>query len=122
MTSDSITVIYKWTANEGKLDELIGIYGHVTQAMEANEPGASEVQVYASPEENAIYVRDEFANADAVAYHLSQTAAPHFPQLTAIATPGLFQFFGNVPDAIKEAIGQMGLQAEFGTHSAGFAR
>ena len=122
MDSAHVTVVYKWTANPGKLDELTSIYEDVTTAMEQNEPGAQAVHVYASPDENALYVRDEFADAGAVGYHLQTTAAAHFPQLLAIATPGPFFFMGDVPDEMKQATEQMQLGGEFSTHSAGFDR
>jgi quinol monooxygenase YgiN len=122
MNSNHITVVYKWTAQPGKLDELVTIYGDVTNAMEENEPGAETVHVYVSAEENALYVRDEFADAGAVGFHLSSTAADHFPALLAIATPGPVFFIGPVPAEIKAATEQMQLGAEFSTHSAGFDR
>ena len=58
----------------------------------------------------------------ALQLHLSTTAPAHFPQLLAIATPGPFMFFGEVPDEIKAATEQMQLGAEFGSHLAGFDR
>ncbi len=122
MDSNHITVIYKWTAQPEKLDELTSIYSDVTAAMEQNEPGAEAVHVYVSEQENALYVRDEFADADALGFHLSSTAAAHFPQLLAIATPGPFFFFGDVPEELKQATEQMQLGAEFGLHTAGFDR
>ena len=70
MDSNHVTVVYKWTAQPGKLDELASIYDHVTAAMEQNEPGAEAVHVYVSKEDNALYVRDEFTDAGAVAFHL----------------------------------------------------
>ena len=122
MDSNHITVIYKWTAQPEKLDELTSIYSDVTAAMEQNEPGAEAVHVYVSEQENALYVRDEFADAGALGFHLSSTAAAHFPQLLAIATPGPFFFFGEVPEELKQATEQMQLGAEFGLHAAGFDR
>ncbi|MCR9193421.1 MAG: antibiotic biosynthesis monooxygenase [Hyphomonas sp.] len=122
MTSNSITVVYKWAAKPGQLDALSAIYKGVTDAMKANEPGALAVQVYASEEDNALYVRDEFADAGAVGFHLSETAGPHFPDLLEIATPGAFYFFGNVPAEMKQAVRGMGLAAEFSEHLAGFNR
>ena len=122
MDSDHVTVVYKWTARSGKLDELASIYTDVTNAMEQNEPGAEAVHVYVSEADNALYVRDEFTDAGAVGFHLSSTAAAHFPALLAIATPGAFYFLGDVPAEMKQAAQQMGLAAEFGTHSAGFDR
>ena len=122
MDSNHVTVVYKWTAQPGKLEELAAIYSNVTNAMEANEPGAEAVDIYVSEEENAVYVRDEFQNADAMGFHLSTTAAAHFPQLLAIATPGPFFFFGAVPQELKEATEQMQLGGEFATHVAGFDR
>ena len=122
MDSNHVTVMYKWTAQPGKLNELAAIYADVTAAMEQNEPGAEAVHVYVSEADNALYVRDEFANADAVGFHLGTTAGAHFPSLLAIATPGPFFFMGEVPDEMKAATEQMHLGAEFSTHSAGFDR
>lgn len=122
MANENITVVYKWTANPGKLDQLSAIYEGVSAAMEANEPGASEVEVFVSEADNAIYVRDEFADAGALAFHLTETAAAHFPDLLAIATPGPFFFFGEVPAELKAATEQMQLGAEFSTRLAGFTR
>jgi quinol monooxygenase YgiN len=122
MDSNHITVVYKWTAQPEKLDELVSIYADVTAAMEQNEPGAEAVHIYVSEKENALYVRDEFADAAAVGFHLSHTAADHFPALLAIATPGPFFFLGDVPDEMKQATEQMQLVAEFSTHAAGFDR
>ena len=122
MESNAITVVYKWTAKPGKLEELTAIYNGVTQAMKENEPGALAVQVYVSVEENALYVRDDFADANALGFHLSETAGPHFPTLLEVASPGAFYFFGNVPVEMQQAAKSMGLAAEFADHVTGFNR
>ena len=122
MNDQHVTVVYKWTANPGKLDELTAIYNTVTEAMEQNEPGAEAVHVYVSEEENALYVRDEFKDASAVAFHLQTTAAGHFGDLLSIAVPGPFFFLGDVPQQLKDATEQMQLGAEFSLHTAGFDR
>ncbi len=122
MDSKHVSVMYKWTAHPGKLDELASIYREVTDAMKANEPGAQAVHIYVSQQDNAVYVRDEFEDAAAMGFHLSTTATAHFPQLIAIATPGPFFFLGEVPDELKQATEQMQLGGEFATHAAGFDR
>ncbi|MEO0602439.1 MAG: antibiotic biosynthesis monooxygenase [Myxococcota bacterium] len=122
MNANPVTVVYKWTAQPGKLDELKRIYANVTAEMQANEPGVTAVHCYASAAENALYVRDEFQDADALGFHLSQTAAKHFPSLLAIAAPGPFLFLGEVPTELQQATQQMGLGAEFATHTTGFDR
>ena len=122
MQSQHITVVYKWTAKPGKLDELAAIYGKVTEAMERNEPGAEAVHCYVSEGENALYVRDEFKDAGALGFHLQATASQHFPDLLAIATPGPFFFMGDVPVELQKATEHMQLGAEFSGHTAGFDR
>ena len=122
MTSNHITVVYKWTAKPGKLDELKSIYGKVTEAMKQNEPDAEAVHCFVSEKENALYVRDEFKDASAMGFHLGTTAAGHFPDLLAIAEPGPFMFFGDVPTELQQATEQMQLGAEFSTHVFGFDR
>ena len=122
MDSQHITVVYKWTAQSGNLEKLAEVYAKVTEQMKQNEPGAEAVHVYVSEKENAVYVRDEFTNADAMGFHLQSTAASHFPELLSIAVPGPFFFFGEVPQELREATEQMQLGAEFGSHVAGFDR
>ena len=122
MDSNAITVVYKWTAKPGQLDALKGIYDGVTAAMQANEPGALEVQVYVSEDEGALYVRDVFADAGALGFHFAETAGPHFPSLLEIATPGAFYFFGDVPAEMQAAAKGMGLAAEFAGQTNGFVR
>ncbi len=122
ITPDHVTVVYKWTAHPGQLDQLTAIYRDVTDAMQRNEPGAEAVHVYVSEAENALYVRDEFRDADAVGFHLTETAAAHFGDLLQVATPGPFFFMGPVPEELQAATTQMGLGGEFGAHAAGFDR
>ncbi len=122
MDTNTITVVYKWTAKPGQLDVLKSIYDGVTDAMQANEPGALEVQIYVSEDENALYVRDVFADAGALGFHLSETAGPHFPNLLEVATPGAFYFFGDVPAEMQQAAKAMGLAAEFAGQTNGFNR
>jgi quinol monooxygenase YgiN len=122
MNPNAITVVYKWTAKPGQLDTLTGIYKGVTDAMEANEPGALAVHVYVSEDDDALYVCDEFADVNALGFHLSETAGPHFPKLLEVATPGTFYFFGNVPEEMQQAARGMGLAAEFSSHVKGFNR
>ena len=122
MDSSHVTVMYKWTAQPGKLDELAAIYAGVTEAMHQNEPGAESVHIYVSEQDNAVYVRDEFTDAAAMGYHLSTTAAAHFGDLMAIATPGPFFFLGEVPQELQAATEQMQLGGEFAIHAAGFDR
>ena len=55
MDSNHVTVVYKWTAQPGKLDELTTIYKKVTDAMERNEPDAEAVHLYVSEDDNAVY-------------------------------------------------------------------
>ena len=122
MSRTHITVVYKWIANEGKLKELESVYAEVTDAMERNEPDAEAVHCYSSKKDNALYVRDEFKNAAALGLHLGTTAPAHFPKLLEIATPGTFLFLGDVPEEMQLATQQMGLPAEFSTHTVGFDR
>ena len=122
MDSNHITVVYKWTAKPGKLNELRAVYAEVTEAMKQNEPDAEAVHCYVSEGENALYVRDEFKDAGAMGFHLNTTAAGHFPQLLEIAVPGPFFFFGDVPPEMMQATEAMQLGGEFGTHVAGFDR
>jgi len=121
MDNQEVMVVYKWTAKEGKSEELKAIYREVENQMKANEPGALKVHCYFDESSSTLVVMDLFADAGAVGFHLGTTAG-HFQNLLAIAVPGEFLFCGEVPDEMKAAAKGMGLNATFAPHVFGFNR
>ncbi len=122
MTNQNVMVVYKWTAKEGKSEELKSIYHEVLEQMKSNEPGALEVQCYFDESSSTLVIMDMFADAGSVGFHLGTTAAGHFESLLKIAQPGEFLFCGDVPEEMKQAALGMGLQATFAPHISGFSR
>ncbi|MBT8264254.1 MAG: antibiotic biosynthesis monooxygenase [Muriicola sp.] len=122
MENQQVMVVYKWTAKEGKAEELKGIYKEVATQMKSNEPGALNVQCYFEEASNTLVVMDLFTDAGAVGFHLGTTAAGHFESLLQIASPGEFLFCGEVPEGMKQAAVGMGLQAIFAPGVFGFKR
>ncbi len=122
MNSQEITVVYKWTAKEGKAEELKSIYEEVEKQMKETEPGALKVDCYFNENTGELLVSDLFKDAAALGQHLGTTAAGHFPNLLKIADPGPFLFCGNVPEEIQKAALGMGLNATFAPLSFGFDR
>lgn len=122
MNGQEITVVYRWTAKPGKLDELKAIYEDVLAEMRANEPDALMMECYVSDETNSVIVHDLFKDGAALGVHLGGTAAHHFPKLAEIAVPGPFFFCGDVPAELKQAAEGMNMGAVFGAHAFGFTR
>ncbi len=122
MKNQEVMVVYKWTAKEGKSEDLKGIYKEVEAQMRSNEPGALKVECYFDENSSTLVVMDLFTDAGAVGFHLGTTAAGHFNDLLQIAIPGEFLFCGDVPEEMKQAATGMGLQATFAPHVFGFDR
>ncbi len=122
MTNQQITVVYKWTANEGQSEALKAIYEEVSQQMEANEPNALRVECYFDESTRTLVVYDLFADNAALGLHLSTTAAGHFPTLLQVAVPGAFLFLGEVAEELQQAAKGMGLDATFAPNIFGFTR
>ena len=122
MKNQEITVVYKWTAKNGKADELKAIYQEVEKEMKETEPGAIRVECYFDEENDVLIVYDLFKDGAALGQHLGTTAAGHFPTLLQIAEPGPFLFCGDVPEELKKAAVGMGLDATFAPHIFGFNR
>ena len=122
MENQEVLVVYKWTAKEGKSEELKSIYREVVNQMKSNEPGALNVQCYFDEASSTLVVMDLFADAGAVGFHLGTTAAGHFQNLLEIAVPGEFLFCGEIPDEMKQAALGMGLQATFAPRAFGFEK
>ena len=122
MSDQEITVVYRWTAKPGKLDELKAIYEEVRQEMEATEPGTLKMECYFADDAGQVIVHDVFSDGAALGAHLGGTAARHFPKLAAIAEPGPFFFCGDVPAELRQAAEGMNMGAVFGAHAFGFTR
>ncbi len=122
MNNQEITVVYQWTAKEGKAEELKGIYQDVSKQMNETEPGAKKVDCYFDESRNVLVVYDLFQDGAALGQHLGTTAAGHFPQLLQVAEPGPFLFMGEVPEDLKQAALGMGLNATFAPREFGFSR
>ena len=122
MDTQSITVVYKWTAKPGKAEELKSIYSDVTKQMQENEPDAMKVDCYFDESSDTLIVYDLFKDPAAMGLHLGTTAAGHFPSLLEVATPGPFLFCGDVPEEMKQAALGMGLDATFAPRQFGFSR
>lgn len=122
MENQEITVVYKWTAQPGKAQELQSIYRAVEKQMQETEPGALRVDCFFDEATGVLLVYDLFKDGAALGQHLGTTAAGHFPELLQIATPGPFLFCGDVPDQLKQAALGMGLDATFAPRSFGFNR
>lgn len=122
MENQEVMVVYKWTAKEGKSEELKAIYREVESQMKSNEPGALNVQCYFEEASSTLVVMDLFADAGAVGFHLGTTAAGHFESLLQIASPGEFLFCGELPEEMKQVAVGMGLNAIFAPKIFGFER
>lgn len=122
MNNQEITVVYKWTANPGKAEELKAIYKEVEKQMQETEPNALKVDCFFDDKTNTLVVYDLFKDGAALGQHLGTTAAGHFPSLLEIAVPGPFLFCGEVPEELKQAAIGMGLDATFAPHLFGFDR
>lgn len=122
MDNQEIAVVYRWTANPGKAEELKAIYREVEKQMQETEPDAFKVDCYFDESNNVLIVYDLFKDGAALGQHLGTTAAGHFPTLLQIAVPGPFLFCGNVPEELKQAAIGMGLDATFAPRIFGFDR
>jgi len=120
--STEIALTYVWTAHEGQENRLVATYGAVGEILEANEPGLISYEIAVSETGDQIVIHEVFEDGNALAFHLSQTAAQFFPQLVEFATPGPFIFRGDVPEELKAAAYQMNMGAIFTNDWTGFER
>lgn len=121
-TTSEIVLTYVWTAHEGHEERLVATYDAVGDVLEANEPGLISYEIAVSETGNQIVIHEVFEDGNALAFHLSETAAKFFPQLVEFATPGPFIFRGDVPDGLKTAAYQMNMGAIFTSDWDGFER
>ena len=120
--SSEIDLTYVWTAHEGMEEQLVATYEAVGDILEANEPGLLFYEISVSETGHQIVIHEVFEDGNALAFHLSETAAQFFPQLVEFATPGPFIFRGDVPEELREAAYQINMGAIFTGEWAGFER
>ena len=120
--SSGIDLTYVWTAHPGMEERLVATYEAVGEILKTNEPGLLSYKIAVSETGNQIIIHEVFEDSDALAFHLSETAAQFFPQLVEFATPGPFIFKGDVPAELKTAAYQMNMGAIFTSEWNGFER
>ena len=120
--TSEIDLTYVWTAKTGMNQQLVATYQAVGEVLDANEPGLLMYEMSVSEQGDQIVIREIFEDADALAFHLTSTAAQYFPQISEIATPGPFIFRGEVPAELKQAAYQMDMGAIFTGDWSGFDR
>ncbi|MCG8441206.1 MAG: antibiotic biosynthesis monooxygenase [Caulobacterales bacterium] len=118
----TIELTYVWTADPGMGEQLIATYAAVGDVLEANEPGLLVYEIAVAETGEQIVIREVFEDSEALALHLSSTAAQYFPQISEIATPGPFIFRGDVPEELRTAAYDMNMGAIFTTDWSGFSR
>ena len=121
-TSTKIDLTYVWTANPGMEAQLIATYDAVGDVLETNEPGLLSYEIAVSEQGNQIIIHEVFEDSEALAVHLTGTAAQYFPQISQIATLGPFIFRGPVPEDLKAAAYGMQMGAIFTADWSGFER
>lgn len=121
-TASEIELTYVWTAHQGQEQRLIATYQAVGEILEANEPGLLSYEIAISETGNQIVIHEVFEDGNALAFHLSETAAAFFPQLAEFATPGPFIFQGDVPEELRAAAYGMNMGAIFTGDWTGFER
>ena len=107
---------------KGQEDRLVATYEAVGDILEAKEPGVLLYEISVSETGNQIVIREVFRDGEALAFHLSETAAQFFPQLVEFATPGPFIFRGDVPEDLRTVAYQMNMGAIFTGDWNGFER
>ena len=121
-SESEIGLTYVWTAHPGMEERLVATYEAVGQVLEANEPGLQHYEIAVSENGNQIVIYEVFEDGDALAFHLTETAAKFFPELVTFATPGPFIFRGDVPEELRQAAYQMDMGAIFTGEWSGFTR
>lgn len=121
-TDNQIDLTYVWTAHEGQAERLVATYEAVGEVLDANEPGLLFYEIAVSETGNQIVIHEVFEDSNALAFHLTETAAKFFPQLVEFANPGPFIFRGDVPEELKTAAYQMNMGAIFTSDWDGFER
>ncbi len=121
-STTEIDLTYVWTAHDGQAERLVATYDAVGEMLEAHEPGLLFYEIAVSESGDQIVIHEVFEDSDALAFHLSETAAKFFPQLVEFATPGPFIFRGDVPEDLKAAAYQMDMGAIFTGDWDGFSR
>jgi len=120
--STQIDLTYVWTAHAGQGQRLVATYEGVGEILQANEPGLIFYEIATSETGNQIIIHEVFEDGNALAFHLTETAAQFFPQLVEFADPGPFIFRGDVPEELKAAAYGMNMGTIFTSDWTGFER
>ncbi|MCB0035834.1 MAG: antibiotic biosynthesis monooxygenase [Anaerolineales bacterium] len=118
--SDVVFWMLELTIAEGKLDTLKSLLAEMSEATQANEPGALNYEWYISADESKCHILERYADSAALLTHLGNFSKNFASRFMGILTPTKMTVYGNPNEAAVKALNNLG--AVYYEHLGGFSR
>ncbi|MEE9210593.1 MAG: antibiotic biosynthesis monooxygenase [Kiloniellales bacterium] len=118
--SDAISWVLELAIKDGQLDAFKALAQEMSEATQADEPGASHYEWFISEDGKAVHIYERYADSAATMTHLGNFGAKFAERLLACVDPTRLTVYGDPSAEVRDALAGFG--AAHMTQFAGFAR
>ncbi len=118
--SDAVSWVLEINVKDGQLDALKALAREMSEATQADEPGASHYEWFADPDGMTVHIYERYADSAATMVHLGNFGAKFAERFLACVDPARLMVYGDPSAEVRDALAGFG--AAHMTQFAGFAR
>ncbi len=118
--SDAVSWVLEVNVKDGQLDALKALAREMSEATQADEPGASHYEWFADQDGNNVHIYERYADSAATMVHLGNFGAKFAERFLACVDPARLMVYGDPSAEVRDALAGFG--AAHMTQFAGFAR
>ncbi|WP_169570036.1 putative quinol monooxygenase [Sneathiella limimaris] len=118
--SDHVYWIIEADVVDGKLEELKALMQEMSEATQADEPGALNYEWSLSADETECHIFERYSNCETTMIHMGNFGSKFAKRFMSVLKPKRTTLYGNPDEKVKKAMAPLG--AVLMTSAAGFSR
>ena len=118
--SDSVHWVIELDVKDGQLDAFKALAQEMSEATQANEPGASHYEWFVSEDGKVVHIYERYVDSAATMIHLQTFGEKFAERFLACVNPTRFTVYGDPSAEVRDALAGFG--AAHMTQFDGYAR
>ena len=118
--SDAVSWVIELDVKDGQLDAFKALAEEMSEATQANEPGASHYEWFVSEDGKAVHIYERYVDSAATMVHLQTFGEKFAERFLACVDPARIMVYGDPSAEVRAALAGFG--ASHMTQFTGFAR
>ena len=106
--SNVVSWMLELKIKEGEHDNLIALIGEMSEATEADEPGALAYEWFVNDDKSACHIYERYADSAATMIHLGNFGSKFAKRFMGCLEPQRMTVYGDPDESVRKALASMG--------------